>query len=545
MAEISSAGEASPATVSRGRATWERLVARIDLNEVALVLSLVVLSVAVRLLRLQPIEYYDDEVMRWNFVRQWFHDNSFRHGIWTHHMARFGINVPLFFAQLLFGRHASVYYVWPIASFALQVAFVYLTARRLGGRGAGVVAAILLSVFTGIDRGASQILPDAFGATALVVLSYLLTRYHDASSERRMPWLFGAAAAFIWAYLIKESNLLFLPGAALGVWLLRGRFRDGVWFTLLVFGFIALETLGFRLLTDYSSRFAIVGEAHGDIRGTTFWGLFDRFTRLEPAWQMLVWTWAAASIWIVGSSDKRARVVVLLPAAFLFFLTFLVRSLDPLVIWTRFYSRYFEPTTGLMTIAIGLFVHESLGRAWRERVPERVRAWFSPSSRFGAAPWIFACLLVGLVEYGARDPSQESALAETRRISRIVNDTYRRNLPIVMQRSKRREHEERRVRPLKLIYGVYLNEAQIMSSPLAKQGALPDMLEVVKDSKKYSYVLHDPAAYAQGQVEEWVERGCALVVTEAKKHLLAAPGVPSLIVERTEKLPANCEPPAR
>jgi hypothetical protein len=526
------------------RARSLAVLSRVDFGEVRVVLALLALCVAVRLMRLQPIEFYDDEVTRWNFVRQWFHDNSFRHGPWTHHMARFGLNVPLFFTQALLGRHASVYYVWPVASFALQVLLTYLTAKRIGGRAAGVIAAILLSVFAGMDRGASQILPDAFGATAMILVVYLLIRYHDVAFERRLPWLFGSALAFVWAYEIKESNLLFLPGTALGVWLCRGRFRDGVWFTLVLFAAIALETLGFRLFTDYSSRFAIVGEAHGQA-STTFWRLFERFTRLEPAWQMLWWVWTAAAVWVVGTGDRRAKLLVLLPAVFLFLLTFMVRSINPMIVWTRFFSRYFEPAAPLMVVVVALFAREATARAVRVNLPPRLAPLPTGLAGFSDVFAVGACFAVGLVEYAALDRFDEPALAEVRRISTITNDAYKRNLPIVIPRGKRGEPEERRARPLKLVYGIYLNPAHIVTSPLAKDGRLPDMLEVIRDTKRYSYVLRDPASYQSGQLEEWIERGCAVMLTEEKNHLLAAPGVPSLVVKLSQKLPASCRAPAR
>ena len=367
MPEISSEEAAPGPAASRETAAFTtRLLAalqRIDVSELLVVSSLLTLCVSVRLLRLQPIEYYDDEVTRWHFVRQWFHDNEFGHAVWTHHMARFGLNVPLFLVQALLGRHASIYYVWPIASFALQVLFTYCTAKRLGGRAAGMVAGLLLSVFAGMDRGACQLLPDAFGATAMILVVYLMTYYHDVAFERRMPSLIGAALAFVWAYEIKESNLLLLPGTALAVWLLRGRFRDGFLFGAIIVAAIAIETLGFRIFTDYSSRFSIVGEAHG-IAYTNFWGLFNRFRRLEFPWQILMWSWVPSALWLAGNGDKRARALVLVPTMFLLLLTFVVRGVNPIVLWTRFFSRYFEPAAPLMVTAVGLFITQATTRAW-------------------------------------------------------------------------------------------------------------------------------------------------------------------------------------
>jgi hypothetical protein len=172
MAEISRQDDRQPPRGdARAPGFAARLLAalpRVEPSELRVVAAFLAVCVAVRLMRLQPIESYDDEVTRWNFVRQWFYQNGFQHGPWTHHMARLGLNVPLFVVQALFGPHASAYYIWPVTSSALQVLLTYLTARRLGGSAAGVIAAILLSVVTGMDRGASQILPDACGATAMI-----------------------------------------------------------------------------------------------------------------------------------------------------------------------------------------------------------------------------------------------------------------------------------------------------------------------------------------------------------------------------------------
>jgi hypothetical protein len=525
------------------RAEWVAM----DRGEFAVVLSLLGLSVAIRLMRLQPIEYYDDEVTRWHFIRQWFYPNEFRHAVWTHHMARFGLNVPVFFTMLLFGRQATTYYAWPVISFALQVLFAYLVAKRLGGRSAGVVAAILLSVFTGLDRGASQLLPDTFASTAMILVAYLMMRYQEAEPARRLPWLIGSALAFIWAYLIKESDLLFLPGAALAVWYCRGRFKDGVIFCAVLFGFIALETLGYRIFTDYSSRFSIVGEAHGDIEaGSGFWYLFERFARLELPWQMLVWAWVPSALWLLGTKDRRAPILVFLPAGFLFLLTFLVRSVDPLVIWTRFYSRYFDPVAALLVVGVALLATESVRRAWQANAPARLSELPARLAGYGVPITLGCVLLTGNLAYAAaRENVKDHPAREVRRWSSILNDAYRRNLPIVEAKAKRGTPEERRVRSLKAVYGIYLKDQLLSTSDLAKNGEVPNILDAVRDSRHYSYVVHDAGVYGPEQVEQYVEKGCAVVVTEQKNHLSAAHGVPSLIVLTEDKLPKGCQPPER
>jgi hypothetical protein len=525
----------------RGEVWWLRrlalsfraLTATSKLDGTLVLLAVLALCVFVRLLRLQPIELYDDEVQRWHFVRQWFYDNDLRQVTWSHHMARLGVNVPLFLVQAVFGRDARVYYVWPVASFTLQVLFTYLTAERMAGRGAAVVAALLLSVFAGMDRGASQILPDAFAGTALILVCYSLVRYHDAAPNRRLPWLLAGAAALVWAYTIKESNLLFVPGTLLGVWLCGGKRRDLAAVAGVLAIAIGIETLAFRLLTRHPSRFAIVGEHHGDIP-TSFWRLFDRFSQLEPAWQMLFWLWVPAALWLWGSADRRARMVVALPASFVLLLTFLVRSVDPLIIWTRFYSRYFEPVAALFALAVALFSVELSRRL--------AASWRSPRWQGrGGAIAIGACLLVGLLEWAAVDTFYEPALRQVERIATVTNDAYRRNLPIVQSLAAPSEPEERRARPLKLIYGVYLSDVAIARA-VNRRERLPEVLEAVHDGKRYSYLLREPTAYRAGEVEAWVERGCAVVVSEEPRYGLAAAGVRSLVL-RQRRLSSACQAP--
>ena len=110
-------------------------------------------------------------------------------------------------------------------------------------------------------------------------------------------------------------------------------------------------------------------------------------------------------------------------------------------------------------------------------------------------------------------------------------------------RSRKREHEERKVRPLKLVYGIYLKDSALAESDLAKGGWLPNVLDGVRNGKHYAYVLRDGRPYDQATLEAWVERGCAVVLTEAKDQPGAARGVPSLVLNQRHKLPESCKAP--
>jgi hypothetical protein len=480
-----------------------------------IVLGLVGLCVCVRLLWLEPIEISGDNTYKWNFVRQWFHDNDFSHAKWNHHMARFGINLPVFFVQALSAETARAYYVAPIASYTLQVLLVYALGRRLGGPAVGVISGIWLTIFTGMNRDASQLLPDGFGGTALVLTVYLMVRYQESVEAYRLRWLVATGLAFVWAYFVKESNLLLLPGVVFATWLCRRRWQDAALVGGMLAAAFVLETMSYRIFTDYTSRFAIATEEHGQIP-ITFSRIFDRFTRLEPPWQMLVWTWMVSLFGLLSTKDDRIRALLVIPVSFVFLLTFLFRSVDPLILWTRFMSRYFGVTLPLMIVTVVFFCAQGVRNAWPVYVPEQFRGWPARVARYGAPLSFGCCALVALVVYKwDTRPLSQHPLRQIPAISRVVNDAYRRNLPIVQEKEKSREE---RARGLEAIYAVFLKQDLILKSDLSKDGRLPNVQEVVRyqESKKkgwvYAWLVRDGRVYDRDQVKKLDEDGCALRV---------------------------------
>src|SRR4051812_3916920 len=86
------------------------------------------------------IDVGGDAITKWQFVRQWSYANDFKNVPWDHHMARMGVNVVTWLVQKTVGTNWRAYYVGPMFMVALQLPFVYLLAKRLAGRLAGVLA---------------------------------------------------------------------------------------------------------------------------------------------------------------------------------------------------------------------------------------------------------------------------------------------------------------------------------------------------------------------------------------------------------------------
>jgi hypothetical protein len=505
--------------------TWDHA------SELLAVVSLLGLLVLVKLLALLPVDVYWDAGAKWHFVRQWSYTNSFRHSHWSHHMARMGVNVPAYFVQLLFGTHASVYYVLPIAMFALQTLFVYLLCRRLSGRGAATLGVLLMTFSTAMTRGATQLLPDGMAATAAIIAGYALVRFHDEEGKKRLRWLVGVGLACIWAYAIKEASVLFFPGVMVAVFLSRRSIKDAFVLGAVLGAYALLETAAFRLFTPYPHRLAVVDEEHGLYPPIRFIELFDRFTSLQPAWQMLFWMWLVSVIYDLGSRDKRRRLLLLLPVGFVLVLTFLVRRIDPIIRWESFKPRYMSPTQALFVVGIAMFWSDAFRRAWSHVENPKLLAASALLVRHAGVVTAALCTLLGSAMYWhERSALADHALVELRRDTSILNDAFRRNLPIIELASN--------PRALNTIYAIYLEPEYLAHSDLATDGRLPDIQEGVRfsrDGGKKFYVVRDRNAYGMDQLNELVNAGCAVIVSAHN----------SVSLSTATNLPASCRAPSR
>lgn len=531
-AELARPSEAPPARLAVAFNAARAVVAR-NFEEGLLLCSLGLLCVTVRLLWATPVDVYWDAGAKWHFARQWFYANDFSHAHWSHHMARMGVNLPAYLAQLVLGTSPSVYYVVPIASFTVQTLFVYLLGRRLGGRAAGVLGALFMILSPGMSRNASQLLPDGIAGTAAVIAGYAFVRFHEEVGAKRVRWLVATGLASCWAYAIKESSVLLFPGVVVAVWLSRRSFKEAFGMVGLLGGYGLLETACFRLFTPYAHRLAVVREEHGFYPPIKFWELFNRFSELDPSSKVLFWTWLIGVLYHLRSPDRRRRLVMILPLGFVFFLTFLVRRVDPIIPWQSFKPRYMAPAMSLMAVGASVFVTDVVQRVGAKSA--RVRAKLSQvAAYFGREPghWTFIlCLLVGSSVFLRERPHlRRHPLVTLRRDSKILNDAFLRNLPIF-------EHlRGGNPRALNTIYAVYLRPENLAKSDLASGGRLPDIDEGVrlaKAGRHLGYVLRDRSVYRRGELEALIEAGCAVEVSASGRIKLGI----------RQKLPENCKAP--
>jgi hypothetical protein len=518
----------APPTGTRGNlAGWLRASA----PDLLIVGVLVPLAVLVILLNLEGISSGGDAIRKWHFVRQWSYANDFAHAEWNHHMARFGVNGVAYVTQLLLGRGPGVYYVAPITAAVVQAVCVYGCGKRLGGRWAGFLGAMLLIYFKGTWRAASQLLPEIFSGTYAIVATYLYLRYTDATGRRRLGYLIAMGAAMVVDYLAKETSVFFMPGFVVAIWLANGRLRDrvrdiGVFMLVFAIGGV-LETAFYRLFTDYAHRFAVIVANH--IPGKTameakdFWDLFHRYSKLDVAWAVAIFSFLSTSIGVVGfSKTYRTTGVFAVIFGYFVFLTFLVRRLNPMVVWQSFIIRYLDPTIPFIALVTGLFLALSVGAAWERHGGSWLARKLAPVGRFGSLIAVIVAILAGSWSYTSAKPTLErNALKVTQRMATVANDAYRRNLPIVSVSPDRR--------------GVWVVYAVLLDDRLLARGRqLPDFEVARRVEPSFDYLVRDPSSYTADKVRALMKRGCAIETrTMAGRPVTMRP---------LTNLPADCNP---
>jgi hypothetical protein len=289
--------------------------------------------------------------------------------------------------------------------------------------------------------------------------------------------------------------------------------RDvGIFLSILACGLL-LETAGYALLTDHSSRYAIIRGTHlagSDDRESSlmsFWDLFQRYDELHDSMKYLLFFALACALWLAvlrKDEQPKSRGVVLIGLSHVFFLTFLLKSIRPLDVWQGLDPRYMEPVTPFLGVYAGSFLATNFREIWRGRVLDSgLLARYGPSSPmpvFQAIWCVSAVALIGVFTYaGQRSNPPLDAFARGRQIATRVNRAYDRNLPIV-ERSGR-------AKVLTAVYNVYLDDQRLL-----RDGRLPDLDEVAFKQRGTTYLVRDRKAFTKDTLPRLLEEGCYVEV---------------------------------
>jgi len=368
-------------------------------KDAIIILSLVFLSLWVRLSTLMMVHTGVDE------RDYWFAAKAISQGLpypeLSHRTVRWAVILPVALAQSLFGPHPNAYYVMPLLAALSQAVLVYLLGRALNGRLAGSLASIALTFFPYQIRAASQVRPEIFSMTYVLLAALALVRYVRSSSDRaRISAAVLAALATFLAYEAKITNLFFMPGIAIAILLYsKGKgLRDALAYGGVLAGLYLAETAAYAALTPYAlGHLAVIASHHLSSEfASPLGGFLDLFTRYAPENLELYWSipflaFAALAFMsfaprrpaaFARAGDPATKAVTLASLSFFLFVTFAVTSVDPLLPAEDFINRYFCAVLPLVLAVLASAASDAIARfpSARATFARAFSGWRAPAA---------------------------------------------------------------------------------------------------------------------------------------------------------------------
>lgn len=342
----------------------------LDRKSGAVLLALVLFTLFFRLATLMMIHTGVDE------RDYWYSAKALSHGLpypeLSHRTTRFAVILPVAFAQLVLGSHPNVYYVLPLLNSVAATAIAFLIGLRLRGALAGFLAGLALAIFPYMARAGSQVRPETFSITYILLALYFFLEYLDRR-ERELPPLIWTAAWLFVAYEAKITNLFFLPGLLLAVLLYKRKLSHALFLGGILLALFLLETGAYAALTEYK-----LGELEIIVRRHTLAGepfivgrfidLFQRYSspKLQPYWQLPFALFAAAAaFYLLRRSSAAVSALAIAALSFFVGITFEVSGLRPLMPAEPFINRYFCAVLGPVFIVLGIAADGALRRITR------------------------------------------------------------------------------------------------------------------------------------------------------------------------------------
>ncbi|OHE73007.1 MAG: hypothetical protein A2413_14560 [Treponema sp. RIFOXYC1_FULL_61_9] len=333
----------------------------------------------------------------------------------THRTVRFSVILPVALAQLVLGVHPNVYYLLPILNSMAQVALAFAVGVRIKGRLTGFLAALGLILFPYLVRAGSQVRPEIFSMTYMLFAVWFLIIYLERKEKPVAPLLLISAFLFL-AYEAKITNLFFLPGFVAVILAGKRRVADALILCGSLFSLYLAETGLYAIFTEYRfGQLEVIASHHlsQDVPLLTDLRFTDLFRRYSDEFLQDYWRWPFAFFAVAGIAafirrkEKAVMALAGISASFFFFLTFAVRSFDPLVPAEDFINRYFCAVLGPVFLVLASAAEDILRIASR-RLGLRIRL---TGARYVVASMLLAVAIPVLFSFKAKLPASVAEYA--------------------------------------------------------------------------------------------------------------------------------------
>jgi Dolichyl-phosphate-mannose-protein mannosyltransferase len=379
------------------------------------------------------LPFSPDGVLHWQFVRALLRGDQITGSEFTHHDARWGVNVPALIVAKLFGTNTSTQYIVVFGFCALLALAMYRVGSRMGRPAIAVIAPVLLLSAPFMSMVGSNVLPTIFETTYLLGA---LCALDLAFTTRKRGWVIGGAVLAFVGYLAKETSVFLIPGLLLFLWLTRKSVLDLLFFCGSFAGLVALETFVYRHFFGLPfGRVSVITQHHlGNAKLShpirSLGGFLGRLLELPPGFAVLMWF---ALLVTAIALFRRVRFGIRVPALVLgvmtcawsqvFLTTFAVKSIRPLLPAQPPKALYYMPSAAFLALIV------AWGCVTFIRIPKSVPRWARLDSIRSVAVFLLAIglLLPTITGFWQKD----SLVAKARRFERLTQAAFLDGTPIV------------------------------------------------------------------------------------------------------------------
>ncbi len=332
-----------------------------------LIVGLVVFALFFRLATIMMINTGVDERDYWQSARAI--SQGLPYPELSHRTTRYAVILPVSAAQLVLGVHPNVYYVMPVLNCMVQAGLAYALGFRLRGRLTGFLASLALILFPYMIRAGSQVRPEVFSITYMLLALFYFVRYMDPENERFRPLLWSTLWMFV-SYETKITNLFLVPGLFLAILIYKRKPRHAWMMAGLLLGLFLMETALYAGLTPYKfGELEIITQKHFHIDSFTVPHLINLLQRyapdnLQPYWSVPFAIFGIGSIWYLAKGrDRGIKGLILGALSFFFFITIAVKGLHPITPAESFINRYFSVALVPVFLTLAFLAEGALRRA--------------------------------------------------------------------------------------------------------------------------------------------------------------------------------------
>ncbi|NLV68078.1 MAG: glycosyltransferase family 39 protein [Spirochaetes bacterium] len=280
---------------------------------------------------------------------------------WTHFNARFGIIFPVILFQGIFGQHPLVASLLALMFSFIQIFALYYLSKKMSGSTVANIASLLFIIFPDSIRAGTQILPAVFSG-AYIMLSILFFYKHLDSKTKSYHFLLLSALMLFFSYISTVTNIFFMPGFIIVLWLKEKRIKNIIIFSSFLFFLFISETLFYYFHSGIKTGIIgitmsthLQGYNAEKLLPLSFMQLLSRYLNLGIAWKILLLLFSFSSVIIFKkTTDIQKRGLVIITLSFFILMTFAVKSINPIIPAVLFHERYFVVTLPMIFAVISI-----------------------------------------------------------------------------------------------------------------------------------------------------------------------------------------------